>query len=258
MGLIPVVLGILFCTSPYPIGLLAALLAFQCARELQQMLKGQATVPVLQSVLVAIGVPFLVSDLQGQFVWLWMGFGAWALGILFTYATVKSNQRLLMGGIGSALWASGGLITLLVLHQYRLASSLWSFKQVVLLALVPLWVGDSAGYFIGRKFGKRPLAPKISPKKTIAGGVANLIGCIAAGAALGIWVHVGWSRGLACGLIAGLFGQAGDLFESWVKRSADLKDSGDLLPGHGGVMDRIDSVLFTAPLVAVFLSLMPN
>jgi phosphatidate cytidylyltransferase len=121
------------------------------------------------------------------------------------------------------------------------------------MAILPLWAGDTAAIFVGRAIGKRLLAPKISPKKTVEGSIANLIACLLAAWGLGAWMGIPAAQSIACGLAAGTLGQAGDLFESWLKRRADLKDSGSILPGHGGVLDRIDSILFTAPAVAMIL-----
>ena len=128
----------------------------------------------------------------------------------------------------------------------------------MLLAIVPLWAGDTAAMFAGKAFGKHPLAPKISPKKTLEGGVANLVACMLTAWVLGAWLQIPVVPSLLCGIAAGVFGQLGDLFESWVKRRADLKDSGTLLPGHGGIMDRIDSILFTAPVVSMILLFWPT
>lgn len=123
------------------------------------------------------------------------------------------------------------------------------------MAVVPLWGGDTAAYFVGKSFGKRLLAPKISPKKTIEGGIANVLACLLVASLLG--PHLGFVLPISCavGLAAGVLGQAGDLFESHLKRQAGVKDSGSILPGHGGMLDRIDSILFTAPFVALLLSL---
>lgn len=121
------------------------------------------------------------------------------------------------------------------------------------MAIVPLWAGDTAAIFAGRAFGKHLLAPTVSPKKTVEGAIANLLACLAAAWGFGVWLNVPAPQSLVCGLIAGVLGQIGDLFESWVKRQANVKDSGTLLPGHGGIMDRIDSILFTAPFVALVL-----
>jgi phosphatidate cytidylyltransferase len=139
------------------------------------------------------------------------------------------------------------------LHQTFPAETLWNVRTPLLLAVVPVWAGDIAGIFVGRAWGRRPLAPQISPNKTVEGAVGNLLACLAAGAALGVWTGFGPGLGLAAGALGGTFGQAGDLFESSLKRSAGVKDSGNLLPGHGGILDRIDSLLFALPVVAVLL-----
>jgi phosphatidate cytidylyltransferase len=125
------------------------------------------------------------------------------------------------------------------------------------MSIVPLWGGDTAAIFVGRWIGKHPLAPSISPQKTIEGGVANLLACVLVAVVLGALLAISWPASLACGLVAGVFGQAGDLFESALKRRAGLKDSGALLPGHGGLLDRIDSILFTATPVLAILSYTP-
>lgn len=126
---------------------------------------------------------------------------------------------------------------------------------VSLLALV--WIADIAAYFAGRAFGKRKLAPKVSPGKTIAGAVAGVLGAV-------VWVwassflagsfgealfgHLGLPLGLLAAALLGAISIVGDLFESLLKRRAGRKDSSNLLPGHGGVYDRIDAILPVAPL----------
>ncbi len=116
-----------------------------------------------------------------------------------------------------------------------------------------IWVGDTAAYFGGRAFGKHKLAPNISPKKTVEGFVFGLVGAVLFGY---ICYTVGLVRldiSLVVGLTAGTFGQLGDLVESRIKREAGVKDSGTLLPGHGGLLDRFDSLMTTAPIVALYL-----
>ena len=124
----------------------------------------------------------------------------------------------------------------------------------LLLALMVVWGTDTGAYFAGRAFGKRKLAPRISPNKTVAG----LVG----GAALGVLVAVvgAWILGTPPGqlvlvalvaLLTVLFSVVGDLLESLLKRHVGVKDSGNLIPGHGGVMDRIDSVLAALPVFAL-------
>lgn len=127
-------------------------------------------------------------------------------------------------------------------------------REAVILLLAVIVVSDSAQYYTGRAFGRRPLAPTISPKKTMEGAIGGVVfGTIAM--ALGgryvfpspMWILV------LLGASISLLGIVGDLFESLLKRSAGMKDSSQLIPGHGGVLDRIDSWLFAAPVYYAFV-----
>ncbi len=122
-------------------------------------------------------------------------------------------------------------------------------REGLLLMLVAVWVSDSAQYYAGRMFGRRLLSPTISPKKTVEGAVGGLVFGTAAVAILGHWwlpaVSTTWRVGVGAVLVG--LGIAGDLFESLLKRSAGVKDSSTLIPGHGGVLDRIDALLFVSP-----------
>ncbi len=121
----------------------------------------------------------------------------------------------------------------------------------VSLVLAAVWGGDTAAFYVGRAFGQRKLYPAVSPKKTWEGAAGGLVGTLAAMAVVRAWLLPGLPAGhlLGLGLLAALLGQLGDLCESLLKRGAGVKDSGALLPGHGGVLDRLDSLLFVAPLV---------
>ena len=152
----------------------------------------------------------------------------------------------------AGLWVASPLVSILLLHRTAPGAGLWCLSPA-LMALVPVWAGDIAAIFAGKAFGKRLLAPEISPKKTVEGSVANLLAAVLAAWLLGRLLHIPDVRSLGAGVAVGTLGQAGDLFESWLKRRAGVKDSGTLLPGHGGVLDRIDAVLFAAPAVALIL-----
>jgi phosphatidate cytidylyltransferase len=123
-------------------------------------------------------------------------------------------------------------------------------REAVLLLMATIVISDSAQYYTGRAFGRRPLAPSISPKKTVEGAIGGLVFGTVAMAAGGRYVFA--SAGLPMLALVGAsvaaLGIVGDLFESLLKRSAGVKDSSALIPGHGGVLDRIDSWLFAAPL----------
>jgi len=116
-------------------------------------------------------------------------------------------------------------------------------------------ISDSAQYYAGNLFGKRKLSPVISPKKTVEGAIGGAIAAPIAGAALSLWALPGLGADVAAALALGLalFGMAGDLFESLLKRSVGAKDSSHLIPGHGGILDRVDAYLFAAPLFYLFL-----
>jgi phosphatidate cytidylyltransferase len=127
-------------------------------------------------------------------------------------------------------------------------------RIAVLLLLGVIVVSDSAQYYTGRAFGRRPLAPAISPKKTVEGAIGGMVFGTLAMALAGRWVFDSpiWLLALL-GAAISLLGIVGDLFESLLKRSAGVKDSSHLIPGHGGVLDRIDSWLFAAPVYYIFV-----
>lgn len=147
-----------------------------------------------------------------------------------------------------------------LLSQNHAVNELWRVPLICLSLLVPV-AGDTAAYFIGVRFGSKKLIPKVSPNKTVEGAAAGLMGSVLC--ALAIW-------GIACatmgdkvlmppmwhfaviGLLGGVVGQVGDLYASLIKRHCGIKDYSNLIPGHGGVMDRMDSILFVSALVYIY------
>jgi len=125
----------------------------------------------------------------------------------------------------------------------------------VLVVLASIWLCDSAAYFAGRAFGRHKLFERVSPKKTWEGAAAGFVAAVATfvvGQRLAL-PYLSPGEAAACGVIVGVFGQAGDLFESLLKRDAGVKDSSGLIPGHGGVLDRFDSLMFVSPLLYLYL-----
>jgi phosphatidate cytidylyltransferase len=120
---------------------------------------------------------------------------------------------------------------------------------LLLFALVITWVGDSAAYFVGRSFGKYKLAPHLSPNKTWEGTVASLVGSLIVAIVFARFMTVPLPHLLGMAAAGNVAGQMGDLLESAYKRSAGIKDSGSILPGHGGVLDRIDALILAIPVV---------
>jgi phosphatidate cytidylyltransferase len=117
------------------------------------------------------------------------------------------------------------------------------------------WVGDIGAYYVGRNFGKRKLAPRVSPKKTWEGAAASVVTSgVVAGAYLTHFIPaVSWPVAIGLTAVANAAGQIGDLAESAMKRGAGVKDSGTILPGHGGFLDRVDSTLFALPVIYAWL-----
>ena len=121
----------------------------------------------------------------------------------------------------------------------------------VFFALFVIWATDSGAYFVGRAFGKRKLWPEISPNKTIAGFVGGVLSALVVGFVFQVFspLHPSMIVVLLVTIVTSLFGQMGDLVESALKRHYIVKDSGHLLPGHGGILDRFDSLLFVLPIL---------
>lgn len=128
--------------------------------------------------------------------------------------------------------------------------------NLVLLVLVATWSTDTFAYFVGSSLGRRKLAPVVSPNKSVEGSVGGVIGSVLAALIVGLTGgQLSVVDCLALGVIIGTAGQLGDLLESAFKRMARVKDSGKLIPGHGGMLDRFDSLYFSAPLAYYYLRL---
>lgn len=114
--------------------------------------------------------------------------------------------------------------------------------------LIITWANDTGAYLIGTKLGKNKIFHRISPKKTIEGSIGGIIFGIAGAFALKSWLHLAFIELISLGLLISIIAQLGDLFESVLKRGSGIKDSGTLVPGHGGILDCLDSLIFTAPV----------
>ncbi len=159
--------------------------------------------------------------------------------------------------LANAGYAMGGALYVSMFNFLILLRDLpAAWGNFALYGLFLTWATDVAAYFIGVRWGKTPLAPNLSPKKSKEGSVAGLVGSAIAGAAFGTWF--GWPLiwGGIIGLLIGLAAQVGDLAESALKRDAGVKDAGKILPGHGGVLDRFDSLLFVAPVLYLLIGLL--
>lgn len=147
--------------------------------------------------------------------------------------------------------------TLVLIREFFTEPDYIRGALVVFTILAAIWVCDSAAYFGGLSLGKHKLFPRVSPKKSWEGAIFGFVFAMATVLAAKYWLlqFLGWDNALVIGLIVGIMGQLGDLSESWLKRDAGVKDSSQLIPGHGGIFDRFDSLIAVAPLVYVYLKL---
>lgn len=158
-------------------------------------------------------------------------------------------------------WMLAGIVYLgLTTGSYVALRNLDQGREWVFLVLFSVFACDTSAFFIGRSFGRHPLAPAISPKKTWEGAIGGFFAAPAAALILYIILDIttlNYFHVVLIGLLIGVFAQLGDLLESWFKRRVGVKDSGNLIPGHGGILDRIDSLILAGIIIyyyALFLN----
>lgn len=223
---------------------IVALVLLVVARAAQELARALENVPFTAALVagvlpVALSVPYGTSGILASAVFslpwtlFWVGGSPKA-------RTLRAVLALLL----MTLWVGVPMAHLVLMDGLQGASYL------IIIAVVGPWVSDAGAYFAGRLFGRHPIFPSLSPKKTLEGSIGGILVTMAivapfASALLGLDLLLSAVAGAAISV----FSQAGDLFESILKRLLGLKDLGRALPGHGGILDRIDSLLFTAPAV---------
>lgn len=183
------------------------------------------------------------------------GIFLFVLGIAFITLATK---RPIVEALPSAGISSSGLLLVAfpLTYAVRLHALGREGPRLLLFVLVLIWASDSAAYFAGRAFGKHPFAPHISPKKTWEGSIAGFASSIVVAFAFMRWLSVPIVILFGAAAVGNVAGQIGDLLESAYKRSAGVKDSGALLPGHGGMLDRIDALILAIPVVWYYFVLL--
>lgn len=164
---------------------------------------------------------------------------------------VLATRRPLQDVLPAISVSSAGLLFIALPFSYlvRINEIPRDGGALILFTLALIWAGDTLAYFTGKFLGRVHMAPALSPKKTWEGAVANLIGSLIVGWVAARWIDVAPGTLLVIAAIANIAGQMGDLIESAYKRGAAVKDSGTIVPGHGGALDRIDSLILAAPVV---------
>lgn len=249
---IPLFLGALWLGGWWWLGLIAILtalgaaesarLAFSDSQKRFRLLGALAALTAALSAYIGGGGGGTAAIVVGGAT---LAYTAW----LAVYALFPLGPRRGEAPVRRALWASlypGPYFAhLALLRGEGLAAALFP--------VLVTWATDTAAYFAGSKFGRTPLAPRISPKKTVEGALGGLLFGVAAGALFGHIAGRGALPWALIGMAASIAAQAGDLIESGLKRKAGVKDSGALLPGHGGVLDRFDSLMISGAVVYYLL-----
>ena len=264
---VPVLIGAIWVGAPY-FSVLAAAAAALGAWELTKMAENvDRRPPPLVTVtwavcLVAAGyilaqdfsgdripLPFAGRSLSGYktpWIFIVAAFAYVTWQVRYARSRVPSSDLRL--AVGIALY-TGGLLAF-----GPLLRGLEHGREWVLLSVLVTFAADTSAFFVGRSVGRIPLAPQISPGKTREGAAGGLVGAVAACVVLGrlFRIPAALPAQLVLGLLIGVAAQVGDLAESWMKRKAEVKDSGNLVPGHGGILDRLDSIVPNLPLVYIF------
>jgi phosphatidate cytidylyltransferase len=195
------------------------------------------------------GVPLVHNAVGGVL-------SAEAILLIFVFGCVSiglATRRPLHEVLPSVAVSAAGLLFVAFPFSYlvRLNDIAPAGRQLVLFTLCLVWAGDMLAYFVGRGLGRVPMAPALSPKKTWEGALGNILGSLLVAVFFARWMQVDVVTLMVIAGVANVAGQAGDLIESAYKRAASVKDSGRLLPGHGGAFDRIDSLILATPVVWV-------
>ena len=273
---IPIVLAVLFWTPPVVFNLLVTAVALGASWEFYRLAEKTghpvaktvglaAAALVLLACAVAFAGTIVVQSSEGSFGIVesvrGVEAGGWAVAFLILLALLASAATLLSGVPPSAALGGAGSTLLGVFSIALPAASLCylrAFSPRAVFSLVGVvWICDSCAYYGGKRWGRRKLAPVVSPAKTWEGTICGLIGATVFGAMAGVSMllpEFGLVRGALAGALVSSAGQLGDLVESLWKRGAGVKDSGTFLPGHGGFYDRIDSLLFAGPVMAIFVA----
>ncbi len=248
--LLPLFIGAVLAPDPLVFGTLVLVASVLCSAELERIGRASGIEPF----------PFLGPVWAACFLFgaLWPDVfrldAVLAAGPLALVAFALFGRVPLPGVLASSALAcftalyTGYLLGFMILVR-KLGEPLGA--RLIFLGAIVVWAGDSAAYYVGSAIGRHKLAPAVSPGKTWEGAVANVAGGLLGASAvkLTFFADLEWRHAVALGLALSVVGQLGDLFESALKRGAGVKDSGTLLPGHGGFLDRLDSLVVNGPVL---------
>ena len=270
--LIPLVLLVIFKAPDWLMILCIGLIALAAVKEYLTIIKGFGVQPLTTITLLLNAFIFLVYGLASQAYDLHLEWTDVLISFIFISPMILLSSAMghspLKEAFTSACYSlltipyiSGALLSLFLIRQVT------GSPFLILFLFTVVWSGDTLAYYVGRSLGKHKMSPIISPKKTWEGAAASVIGSAILGSALlvnSLWIsdklylhpmHVKlpsiWEA-ILLSILINIAAQLGDLAESMIKRGANIKDSGSMLPGHGGILDRIDALLFAAPALLIY------
>ena len=238
--------------SPYSYDILILLFGISCLYELKKILNLESYWVFL--FYLGLGWLFIHKDPSEELIFVLACLTLAVDVVLVLYLVLKQPLHFneLQKTVLSLLYVGGGIIFLILIPHRENGFEPWLITGVLVL----IWANDSFAYLVGRFFGKRRWLPDISPMKTVEGYWGGLAFSLIAAVLLSLYIPLlTLGQWLVLALTVVFFGNAGDLIESKLKRSAGVKDSGDILPGHGGLLDRLDSLLLAAPIAFLMLHL---
>jgi phosphatidate cytidylyltransferase len=251
----PIAIWIIGWSHEYVFDAAIALIAVLALHEFLSLGKAKGyDVPTILciAIMLVIMAAFIIQELSVE-----LGMFAALLAIPAWYVIARKDLENSLPSSAIAVLATT-YVGMLGGSLIRLRNDFPEGSKLVFFLLLVVWLGDSGAYYVGKTFGKRKLSPRISPKKTVEG----LAGGIATSIAAAVIIHFTFFQAfpllhaIIAGVILSFAGVVGDLAESMWKRSAAVKDSGTLIPGHGGFLDRFDSILFTAPILYTYWTLL--
>ena len=254
-ALLLIVLGLPTIYTAILFGLMAAIAAYE-------LLWGTGFVKHPRLIVYACVMGFLAalwSNLGCGYVWALLGV---LVMVVLIFAEIMISDMKLPFDKASLCLAAGLLVPFLLTALVRIHSGV-NGKFFILIPFVLAFISDSGAYFAGRYWGKHKLAPTISPKKTVEGAVGGVLGAVAGMLIYCLILHIAFKfrinyfTAVLYGVVGSLAGVFGDLCFSTIKRQTGIKDYGNLIPGHGGILDRFDSMIVIAPLVEILLILLP-
>ncbi len=246
---ITVCLVVLLVLPVWATGILETIAAFFMAKELvcnTGLVKNKAVQALC--IVQAMLIPWAIYYESDIFMFILMMF---VFVFILFFAEIASKQKIGTNGIFAAFF--GAYVFPILISLLVPILNLSNGRNLVLIPFISAWCADAGAYFIGSKFGKHKFAPSISPKKSVEGAFGAVAGGILGMLIYGLILYlcktdVPWIAFIVIGLLGSFFGLLGDLFLSYIKRDCKIKDFGNFLPGHGGVLDRFDSVLFVVPV----------